>query len=46
MLRERREKDKELGQAMEQVDLTVVLQTGPEVKEQDMPLVAIRREEA
>lgn len=45
MFRERREKDKELDQAMEEVDLMVALQAGPEVVEQDMPLVAMRREE-
>lgn len=36
--------DKELDQAMEEVKLTVALQVGPEVEEQDMPLVEISLE--
>ena len=30
---------------MQEMELTVVLQVGPEVEEQDMPLVEMRREE-
>jgi len=42
VFRGRKEEDKKLDQAMEEVDLTVVLQA---VEKQDMPLVAIIREE-
>ena len=45
MFRGRREQDKELDQAMQEMELKVVLQAGPEVEEQDTPPVEMRREE-
>jgi len=45
VFRGRREEDKELDQAMEEVDLMVALQVWPEVEEQDMLLVGIKLDE-